>query len=146
MGEKKKLEVKIRFYKQSDYSDVMKNLEEGGIFAPVWESEENLASMIKKDPKLILIAEVDGKVIGNLIILPYGSITAYIWAFAVRRAYKNQGIGTKLLKKAEDVLKRKGIKQIALFVDMGNTDLLDYYSKRGFGKARKKYAVMWKEL
>lgn len=140
------MEVKIRFYKPSDYSDVKQDLEEGGIFAPVWESEKNLASIIKKDPKSILIAEADGKAIGSLITLPYGSITAYIFGLAVRRVYKNQGIGTKLLKKAEDMLKKKGVKQIALFVDMNDADLLNYYSKRGYGKARKKYAVMWKEL
>lgn len=82
----------------------------------------------------IIVAEQDNIVVGYISIevkrekLPY----AYIDDFCVSMQYRNQGIGTRLLKCAETYVKEKGISDICLHVEMKNTSAQRLYEKNGY--------------
>jgi hypothetical protein len=42
--------IKLRNYKKTDYLSVKAILQEANLFNDVWDSEENLAGMVKKTP------------------------------------------------------------------------------------------------
>ena len=55
--------IKIDFYKDSNYEEVKDVLKEGKLFDEVWEARENLKRKIKRDPKSILVAKENKKIV-----------------------------------------------------------------------------------
>jgi len=49
--------VKFRNYQTSDYSSVKENLQEAEMYDERWDSEDNLAGMIARDPEISEIKE-----------------------------------------------------------------------------------------
>lgn len=138
--------MKIRNYANQDYFQVTSILKEVNLFDEVWDSEDNLKSMIEKDSNSILVAEINGKIVGNLLIVPYGGKVAYLFRLAVKKEFRQQGIATKLIKKAEEIIKQSGVLEFGLYVDSGNLSLHDFYKERGFKISPATYYYMWKEL
>lgn len=63
---------------------------------------------------------------------------ADLYFFAVRSDYQGRGIGTKILKKAENYLKENGFKIIRLNVQLENEEkLIPWYEKNGYGIVQK---------
>lgn len=138
--------VSIRPYQDNDYSMVKKNLEDAKMFDEVWDSRENLASMVDKDSESVLVATDAENLIGSVVISPYGDKVAYIFRLVVQDVYRGKGIGSKLLQEAEEIVKSRGVKEVALFIDSTNDDLKDYYQNRGYQTSNKQLITMWKSL
>lgn len=138
--------MKIRNYDNRDYPEVVSILKDSDLFDDVWDSEDNLKSMTVKNPQSILVAEDGGKVIGNIFIIHYGKKVSYLFRLAVRKEVREKGIGSALIKKAEEVIKQRGATEVGLYVDSGNLNLQDFYKKRSFKISPKTYYYMWKEL
>jgi len=138
--------MKIRNYNDQDYLDVVSILREADLFDDVWDSKENLVSMIGANPRSILVAEVDNIVVGNLFIVPYGNKVSYLFRLAVKTKFRKQGIASELIEKAEEIIRQSGVSEIGLYVDSGNFKLHGFYRRRGFKISSKTYHYMWKEL
>ena len=83
-----------------------------------------------------LVAEVDGKIVGAVwtrVMLDYGHIADGIPSLAISlyEDYRNQGIGTELLRKMLQLLRRDGYKQVSLSVQKANY-AFRMYQKAGF--------------
>lgn len=139
-------QVKIRNYTDTDYTDIVEILKEADLFDAVWDSQANLNSITKSNPHSILVAVEQDKVIGNIIIVTYGKKVSYLFRLAVKKEYRRQGIGSALIKKAEEIIKQNGTGEAGLYVDSGNFDLQEYYRKRDFNISPKTYYYMWKDL
>lgn len=137
--------MKIRNYNSNDYSEIASILKESNLFDDVWDSEDNLNSLISKNSKSILVAEEKGKVIGNIFIIRHGKEVSYLFRLAVKKEFRKQGVASALIKKAE-VIKQGGTTEVGLYVDSGNINLHEYYKKRGFNISTNSYYYMWKEL
>ena len=136
--------VLIRYYKDSDYKDVKQTLKEGKLYDDIWENRKNLRRKIKRDPESILLAINDNKIIGCVFIVEDGW-NAFIWRLAVRKKYRRQGIGKTLMQKAEEIIKKRGIKESSLFVDTKNYYLKQWYKKQRYLKTSD-YAFFYKKL
>ena len=90
-----------------------------------------------KDPDdRCLVAEVDGKVVGAVwtrIMDDYGHIDNQTPSLAISlyREYRNQGIGTQLMRCMLEKLKADGYKSVSLSVQKANY-ALQMYRKAGF--------------
>ena len=83
-----------------------------------------------------LVAEVEVKIVGaiwSLIMNDYGHIADDTPSIAISlyKEYRNQGIGSDLLKQMLDLLKEKGYKCVSLSVQKANY-ALKMYRKAGF--------------
>ena len=83
-----------------------------------------------------LVAEVDDKIVGAIwgrIINDYGHIADDVPSIAISlyKEYRNQGIGTDLLKQMISLLKGKGYKSVSLSVQKANY-AMRMYQKAGF--------------
>lgn len=136
--------VEIRPYIDSDYPEVEQNLKEGELYDAVWDRRENIKKMIKMDPESILVAVENGHVIGSVYVIALGW-EALMFRLAVRKAYRNKGIGGKLLKEVEDRVRQRGVREIAFFVDAGDSELQEFYRKRGYA-IDGKYVVMHRKI
>ncbi len=136
--------VSIRCYKDSDYKDVKQTLKEGKLYDNVWENRKNLKHKIERDPESILLAIQNNKIIGCVFIVEDGW-NAFIWRLSVRKKYRRQGIGKMLMQKAEEIIKKRGIKESSIFVDTKNEHLKQWYKKQGYLKTSN-YTFFYKKL
>ena len=136
--------VLIRYYKDSDYKDVKQTLKEGKLYDDIWENRKNLKRKIKRDPKSILLAINDNKIIGCVFIVEDGW-NAFIWRLSVRKKYRRQGIGKMLMQEAEEIIKKRGVKESSIFVDTKNKRLKQWYKKQGYLKTSD-YTFFYKKL
>ena len=90
----------------------------------------------KKADDRCLVAEVAGKVVGAVwtrVMNDYGHITDGIPSLAISlyKDYRNQGIGTELLREMLQLLRRDGYRQVTLSVQKANY-AFRMYQKAGF--------------
>jgi ribosomal-protein-alanine N-acetyltransferase len=80
------------------------------------------------------LVEKRGGVIRAFLIVTYrqGSLTCNIETIDVDPAFKNRGIGLKLLKAAEIDMKRRGMRWSQLEVSEGNEAALKVYKNAGY--------------
>jgi ribosomal protein S18 acetylase RimI-like enzyme len=90
---------------------------------------------------IIWIAElIDFGILGQLFIQLYGphqlqsnsNRYAYIYGFRVRPLYRGNGIGSRLLRKAEDDLVERGFERITLNVARDNNSARRLYERFGY--------------
>ena len=135
---------KIREYTESDYSQVKEILSEAEMFDPVWDRKENLQKMIHRDPECILVAEMNGNVVGNIYFFDNGW-EASIYRLAVKKEFQNKGIGAQLLQEVEKRLKKRGIREIMGFFKSDNHKLEKYYTKQGYTIGNT-FRCFWKKI
>ena len=90
----------------------------------------------KKADDRCLVAEVGGRIVGAVwtrIMNDYGHIADGIPSLAISlyKDYRNQGIGTELLRKMLQLLRRDGYPQVSLSVQKANY-AFRMYQKAGF--------------
>lgn len=138
--------IKIRNYHNSDYSQVLTLIKEGDLFDSVWDTEENFSGMSDRDPESMIVAEIDGQIVGNIFLVPYGSKVTFLFRLAVKKSHQRQGIATQLLEKAREHLLTRGYTEVGLLVDSGDEELQKYYERRGFKRSKKAYYYMFQEV
>ena len=90
----------------------------------------------KKPDDRCLVAEVDGKVVGAVwtrIMDDYGHIDDQTPSLAISlyKEYRNQGLGTQLMRRMLEKLRADGYKSVSLSVQKANY-ALQMYRKAGF--------------
>ncbi len=138
--------ITIRPYQSTDYSQVIALLQEADLYADTWETEENLASMVKANPESVIVAADENKIIGNIFLIPYGAKISFLFRLAVKKEYRHQGIATQILSYVENLAHKKGIIELCLFADETNKDLQSFYQKRGWTSSKHPYYCLWKEV
>ncbi len=103
---------------------------------------EALWAEILEDPgQHYLVAEVDGKLVSTCVVVIIKNLTrgastyALIENVVTHPDYRNRGIGTRLLKKAQEIAKEKGCYKVMLLT--GRKDAISFYEKAGFERGSK---------
>lgn len=89
----------------------------------------------KAGRRIVLVAEVGGRIIGQIIIhlnRADSVATAYLYAFRVRPEWRNRGIGTRLIQEAESVLVRIGFRRALIAVAKDNPGARRLYERMGY--------------
>lgn len=93
------------------------------------ETKEDILSDISN--KLVLIAESDGEVVGCVRVSIDGA-DAYLSRFAVSGAYRENGVGSKLIGAVDNEMQKKGVKKISLHSASKMLPLIRFYYGKGF--------------
>jgi len=135
--------VEIRSYQTTDYLAVRRILEAGKLFWGVSDSREGLRRKIQDDPDSILVAVEDEIVVGAQFIMT--DFMPFLFRLAVDPEYKERGIGTELMQRAEELLRGRGHNHVNILVLSTDTKLQETYRRRGYENGRE-YRWMTKEL
>lgn len=73
------------------------------------------------------------KYVAGMSLSPMDNKTIYLSYLVVNEEYRNQGIGTKMIRYACQTSKKEGYSCIVLNVDNDNTETERLYKKLGFG-------------
>ncbi|GAA5125439.1 GNAT family N-acetyltransferase [Luteolibacter yonseiensis] len=103
----------------------------------VYERQEIWAKSILQEMPKLLVAEIDGQVVGFLAMGPCrddraASSQHEIWAFYVEPARWSQGVGYRLWLASRDILVECGAGRISLWVIAGNERAIRFYRSAGF--------------
>ena len=104
---------------------------------PIYYSiDEYLYFCLISPCKEILIAELDGKMVGY-ILAEYDESFLHVLSFGVYPEYRKMGIGGALINELVKIAKTNGkIIGISLFVHVGNENGIIFYEKYGFKKVQ----------
>ena len=104
-----------------------------------WHSEETLKDYID-NPKddLILVAKVGGTTVGMILVNVLRDL-AYLSSIYFDPEFRKLGVGKKLIAKALEHIKSKGIDGFHL-VTQPNSSAVEFYKKLGF---KKGYNFVW---
>ncbi len=81
-----------------------------------------------------LVAEVEGETVGFLVLESEPeSRRATLVTLDVVEPHRNAGIGSLLLARSEEVLRKQNISRYRLQVDVSNESAIAFYQKHGFG-------------
>ena len=84
-----------------------------------------------RNPDTCFVAENDGKLIG-VIISGHDGRRGFIYHTTVKKEYRGQGIGKKLVDSAMQALEAEGIHKVALVVFKKNVSGNAFWEKVGF--------------
>ena len=93
--------------------------------------ENAIDKKIKFNDNLFFFALQDNIVIGT-IMCGYDGHRGWIYSLAVTKDKQGKGIGTKLLKHAENTLKSIGCVKINIQILLTNQKVKEFYEKNGF--------------
>jgi ribosomal protein S18 acetylase RimI-like enzyme len=113
--------------------DTIVEIEQKCFPGKVGYSKRQLEHLILNANSDCIVEKQDG-VIRAFLIITYNqrSLTCNIETIDVDPAFKNRGIGLKLLKAAEKDMKRRGMRWSQLEVSEGNEAALKVYKKAGY--------------
>jgi len=89
----------------------------------------------KAGRRFVLVAEVAGRIIGQIIVQlnrADSAGTGYLYAFRVRPEWRNRGIGTRLIIEAESALARLGFRRTMIAVARDNPRARQMYERLGY--------------
>ena len=117
----------------ADEIDAIFEIEQKCFPGKVGYSKRQIEHLILNANSDCLVEKQDG-VIRAFLIVTYrqGSLTCNIETIDVDPAFKNRGIGLKLLKAAEIDMKQRGMRWSQLEVSEGNEAALKLYKKAGY--------------
>ena len=102
---------------------------------------EYIIKLHREDENQILVAEVNGKLVGYIHFLKpmytrFGLKAKYCWApianLYIQPEFRRRGIGTQLMQKCLDYLKSKGATRVELDVWTHNKEAISFYRKFNF--------------
>ncbi len=102
-----------------------------GIHVRRSDDPDQIASKLKRDPDLFLLAELDGQVVGT-VLGGFDGRRGMVYHLAVAEAYRQRGIGTALMDELEARLRQKGCLRYYLLVTSDNLDAMRFYQTRGW--------------
>lgn len=97
------------------------------------DSQQGISVFLNRNPTTNFVAVDNGEIIGT-ILCGHDGRRGYIYHTVVKKNYRNQGIGTKLIEAAVSELQKEGITRVCLNVMETNEYGRLFWQKRGWEK------------
>jgi ribosomal protein S18 acetylase RimI-like enzyme len=126
--------VRIRqFHFPQDYEQLLAlwSSMERGVHVGRSDSPAEIEKKLSRDPDLFLVAECEDRIVGS-VIGGYDGRRGMVYHLAVDRAFRSQGVGSRLMDEVEARLRAKGCLKSYLLVAEDNHDVDAFYKKQGW--------------
>ena len=90
-----------------------------------------IAGALAVHPESLLVAELDGAVVGA-VIAGFDGVRGWIYHLAVAPVHRRRGIATRLMRSAEAALRARGCSKINLQVRAANQGVVAFYRALGY--------------
>ncbi|WP_427050918.1 GNAT family N-acetyltransferase [Paenibacillus sp. TC-CSREp1] len=135
------MDIKIREVRESDYPEIVSlwNNDLGSPNVNLDNISERIAKMKKDENYKIFVALFENNVAGCISVvqtmaLEYEVGYLKINGLVVRGDFQKKGIGSKLLKHAEDYALEKGLSYLILNTGFQRTEAHHFYESKGYDK------------
>lgn len=124
--------VRIRSFRLGDYAAITVIWRETGLEDnKETVSLDDLAKQLAWDSELVLVAEIEGKVVGVIVGALDGS-RAYFYRLAVDPEYQGHGVGKQLVQAMEERFRQRGATQVIIMVNHDNQKVMPFYHSLGY--------------
>lgn len=126
--------ISIREFQYPQDYPAVKELWEGmekGVHLGRSDTPLEIEKKVLRDPDLFLVAEQVGYIIGS-VIGGYDGRRGLLYHLAVAKDFRQQGVGGQLLDEVEARLRAKGCLKCYLMVTPDNSEVENFYKKRGW--------------
>lgn len=96
------------------------------------EKRKRIEHEVENKIRIMYAYILNGTYIAGMSLYPMDKKTIYLSYLVVNKEYRNQGIGTKMIRYARQISKKDGYSYIVLNVDNDNTEAKRLYEKLGF--------------
>ena len=90
------------------------------------DSAEALGGLLRRDPGALIVAEVDGRIVGS-VIAGWDGWRGAIYRLAVDPEHRRRGLGQSLLRAAEERLAALGGRRLHAIVVEANTNAVAFW-------------------
>ncbi len=118
---------------KAEYFDGVRDLwEEVFPNDPPWNRAElAIPAKLAVQPDLFLVAQMDGAVIGT-IMAGYDGHRGWLYTVATKPSMQRTGVGSQLVREAEQRLQELGCTKINLQIRAGNAAVTGFYQRHGY--------------
>jgi len=112
-----------------------------------WFDEDYVKYLLKRHSDFAILYEENGKISGIVMGRGYSKGLVYLELTVVSKKHRNKRIGTELLKKIEEICKRKGFKFITTDTEAVKFYLKNKYKVSGYADhGREKVVYVGREF
>jgi ribosomal protein S18 acetylase RimI-like enzyme len=104
---------------------------EAGAHPTTTDDTASVSTLLARDPDALLVAEIDGGLVGTLIV-GWDGWRGNMYRLAVLPAYRRRGIATALVAAALRRLETLGCRRITALVAAGDAHAVDFWTAVGF--------------
>ena len=123
--------MQIRNYNDADFPKLEELLKATGIYYEPLDKREIFQKKIRHNPESIIVAEDNGRIVGAVFTI-YDPWNSFVYHLGVHPDYRGKGLANGLMDEAERRLKARGIARPTLFVEEQNSEVVEFYKKRGW--------------
>ncbi len=124
--------MEIRSYGERDFVGIDALWNEAFPDDPPWNrASYAVPAKLAFQPNLLFVA-VDCDQVAGSAMAGYDGHRGWLYAVAVRQQYQRDGIGTLLVRKAEDALREIGCAKVNLQVRTTNEAVVRFYQRLGY--------------
>lgn len=121
----------IRSFAINDEQAVIDLWTNCGLVRPWNNPHLDIARKLSEQPKLFLVVEVDGKVVGS-VMAGYDGHRGWIYYLAVDPDQRGNSYGRALVDAAEQLLLQRGCPKVNLMIRNGNERVQAFYRQLGY--------------
>lgn len=136
--------MKVRELVAADTSSVVALWNETGLTRPWNDAAKDFQRALDGSASVVLGVKPFDEVIGTVMVGHDGH-RGWIYYLAVARAHQRNGIGSELMRAAEDWLRQIGAVKVQLMVRGDNEAMLDFYDACGYEISEVKVLSRWLE-
>ncbi|MFX1281258.1 MAG: GNAT family N-acetyltransferase [Promethearchaeota archaeon] len=118
--------MKIENYSMKYYGNVVKLWRKAGISVGSSDTEEEIESMLIRNPNLLLIGKLNEKVIA-IVMGGFDGRRGYVHHLAVDPIYQKKGYGKMIMDELINRFRKIGVHKIHLFIEKDNKEVVNFY-------------------
>ncbi|CAI9391787.1 GNAT family acetyltransferase [Microbacterium sp. T2.11-28] len=123
--------LQIRPFDLADTEPVVSLWQETGLTRPWNNPYQDISRKLRVQPELFLVA-VDGTTLVGTVMAGYDGHRGWLYYLASSPARRGEGIGRRLVERAEELLIDMGCPKVQLMVRTENVEVHDFYASLGF--------------
>lgn len=124
--------MEIRSFQLADQDAVISLWEQCGLTRPWNDPRRDIARKLTVAPELFLVATDGGEIVGSAMA-GYDGHRGWVNYLAVVPSMRGHGLGRRLMETAERLLEARGCPKLNLQVRAGNSGVLEFYRRLGYG-------------
>ncbi len=125
------MSIEIRAFALPDTEAVVALWQECGLTRPWNNPYQDISRKLTVQPELFLVAVDGGAVVGS-VMAGYDGHRGWLYYLATTPMRRGQGIGRRLVERAEDLLRELGCPKVQLMVRPENGGVHDFYASLGY--------------